>query len=79
MTMKNGIFLKTVASNLTISDRHLSAEPRDASQLVVDQGRLAQSNTAPSRDDAVLVGETDPDLQMRRGRDSKWLKSAISF
>jgi site-specific DNA recombinase len=48
-------FLKTVASNLTISDRHLSAEPRDAWQLVVDQGRLAQSNTAPEISGAVLV------------------------
>jgi hypothetical protein len=63
-------FLKNVPSNLTISNRRLSVEPRDAWQLVVDQGRLAQSNTAPSCDGAVSVGKPDQNLQMRSVWDS---------
>src|SRR5271170_2147201 len=59
-------FLKTVTSNLTIKDRHLSFIPRDAWKLVVDQGRLAQHNAAPDISGAAFVGETNPDLQKRR-------------
>jgi site-specific DNA recombinase len=52
-------FLKKVGSNLKISDRHLSVEPRGAWKLVVDQGHFAQHNAAPFCDDAASAGETD--------------------
>jgi site-specific DNA recombinase len=56
-------FLKNVGSNLTISDRHLSVVPREPWKLVVDQGHFAQHTTAPSCDDAAVVGETDHHLK----------------
>jgi hypothetical protein len=40
-------FLKKIGSNLTISNRELSVEPRGAWKLVVAQGVLAQHNAAP--------------------------------
>jgi hypothetical protein len=63
-------FLKKVPSNLTISNRHLSVKPREAWQLVVDQGRIAQSNTAPETSGAVLIGKPDQNHNMRREGDS---------
>ena len=57
-------FLRKVGSNLTISNRHLSVEPRKPWQLVVDQGSFAQHNAAPSCDDAALLGEKSPGLQL---------------
>jgi site-specific DNA recombinase len=63
-------FLKNATSNLTISDRHLSVVPREAWELVVNQGRLAQHNAAPFFRDAAFAGETDHNFQQRRGRDS---------
>jgi hypothetical protein len=56
-------FFKKAGSNRTISDRHLSADPREAWKLVVDQGHFAQRTTAPSCDGAALVGETNHPLQ----------------
>ncbi|HWE03233.1 MAG TPA: recombinase family protein [Tepidisphaeraceae bacterium] len=52
-------FLKTVGSNLELVNRTLRFEPRNAWQLVVDSGRLAQRTTAPAIAGAVFVGETD--------------------
>jgi site-specific DNA recombinase len=49
-------FLKKVGSNLTISNRHLSVEPRKPWQLVVDQGPFAQHNAAPALASAALFG-----------------------
>jgi site-specific DNA recombinase len=63
-------FLKNATSNLTISDRHLSVSPREAWELVVNQGRLAQQNAAPFFRDAAFAGETDQHFQQRRGGDS---------
>jgi hypothetical protein len=56
-------FFKKNGSNRKISDRHLSAEPREAWKLVVDQGHFAQHNTAPDISGAAFVGETDPVLE----------------
>jgi len=56
-------FFKKAGSNRTISDRHLSAEPREAWKLVVDQGHFAQHNAAPEISGAAFVGETDPVLK----------------
>jgi DNA invertase Pin-like site-specific DNA recombinase len=52
-------FMKKVGSNFTLTNRALRFVPRNAWQLVVDQGLFAQRNTAPSHDGAVFVGETD--------------------
>jgi hypothetical protein len=56
--------------NLTISDRHLSVVPRDAWQLVVDQGSFAQQNVAAGISAATFLGETHHDAEKRRERDS---------
>jgi site-specific DNA recombinase len=56
-------FLKKVGSNLKISDRHLSAEPRKPWQLVVDKGPFAQPNAASVFSDAALFGEKSLHLQ----------------
>ena len=56
-------FLKKVGSNLKISDRHLSVEPRGAWKLVVDQGHFAQHNAASEISAAALFGEMSPGLQ----------------
>jgi hypothetical protein len=50
-------FLKKHGSILTVSNRTLTLVARQPWQLVVDQGLLAQRNTAPSSDGAALVGE----------------------
>jgi len=52
-------FLKKVGSNLEIVNRTLRLVPRHAWKLVVDSGRFAQPNPAPSHDGAASVGETD--------------------
>jgi len=56
-------FLKKVGSNLTISNRHLSVEPRKPWQLVVDQGPFAQHHAAPAFASAASFGEKSPGLQ----------------
>jgi hypothetical protein len=59
-------FLKNVGSNLTISNRYLSVQPRGAWKLVVDQGSFAHQTTAPRFGGAVVVGETHACLNKRR-------------
>ena len=62
-------FLKKVGSNLTISNRHLFVESREAWKLVVDQGHVAHHNAAPSSSAAACVGKSDHPLQQaERGR-----------
>jgi site-specific DNA recombinase len=63
-------FFKKATSNLTVRDRHLSATPREAWKLVVDQGSFAQRSTAAGLPAAAFVGETHLESRMRRGRDS---------
>jgi DNA invertase Pin-like site-specific DNA recombinase len=58
-------FLTKAASNLTISDRHLSVVPRQAWQLVVNQGHVAQPNAATEISAAAFFGKPDHDVQMR--------------
>ena len=50
-------FQKT-GSNLFLDDRKIRWEPRGASQLVVDQGRLVHTIDARSHDRASILGET---------------------
>ena len=52
-------FMKKVGSNLTLREKSLRFVPRQAWQLVVDSGRLAQQTTAPSHDGAAVVGKPD--------------------
>jgi site-specific DNA recombinase len=47
--------LENVGSNLTIRDRRLNWEPRDAWKLVVDQGSFAHVNAAPFSSAAAFV------------------------
>jgi site-specific DNA recombinase len=60
-------FLKKYGSNLTITNRHPSVEPREPWQLVVDQGPFAQPNAAPSCDSAASFGEKSPELHQAAG------------
>jgi len=55
-------FLKKAGSNLTISDRRLTVTPREAWELVVDQGHFAQHNAATGLPAAAFLGETDLNL-----------------
>ena len=55
-------FLRKIGSNLTISNRHLSVEPRKPWQLVVDKGPFAQHNAASVFSDAAFLGEKTPHL-----------------
>jgi hypothetical protein len=57
-------FLKKVGSNLELVNRTLRFVPRNAWQLVVDSGRLAQRTTAPAIAGAGCVGETDQNLSL---------------
>ena len=57
-------------TNFRLVNRELVPLPRDAWQLVVDQGSFAQHNAASSCDDAAFLGETHHDSRMRRGGDS---------
>jgi site-specific DNA recombinase len=50
-------FLRKIGSNLTISNRNLSVEPRKPWQLVVDKGPFAQHNAASVFSDAAFLGE----------------------
>jgi len=59
-------FAKTTGSNFRLVNRELVSLPRDAWQLVVDQGSFAQSNTAPAIAGAVFAGETHHDYLQRR-------------
>jgi site-specific DNA recombinase len=59
-------FVKTTGSNFRLVNRELVARPRDAWQLVVDQGSFAHQNAASSCDDAAFCGETRLVLQQRR-------------
>src|SRR5258708_40070103 len=52
-------FLKTIGSNPILKEKTLRFVPRNAWQLVVDSGRFAQPNTAPTIAGAVSVGEAD--------------------
>jgi site-specific DNA recombinase len=52
-------FLKTTGSNLIIQDKALRVEFQEPWNTLEKYGRLAQRNTAPSHDGAVLVAETD--------------------
>ena len=52
------VFTVFALSNFRLVNRELVSEPRDAWQLVVDQGSFAQSNIAPSHDGAMFAGET---------------------
>jgi hypothetical protein len=63
-------FLKTVGSNLTISNRHLEVIPRGAWKLVVDQGSFAHVNTALVPSAANSRGELHHIFHKRRRRDS---------
>ncbi len=59
-------FFKKVGSNPKITDRHLSAIPRGAWQLVVDQGSFAQHDAAAGVPAAASLGETHQISTMRR-------------
>ncbi len=63
-------FAKNTGSNFRLVNRELVSLPRDAWQLVVDQGSFAQSNIASPRGDAIFAGETHHDCLERRGGDS---------
>ena len=63
-------FAKTTGSNFRLVNRELVCDPRDAWQLVVDQGSFAQSNIASAFADAIFAGENHPDARKRRGGDS---------
>ena len=63
-------FVKTTGSNFRLVNRELVSLPREAWQLVVDQGSFAQSNIASPSGDAIFAGETRLDLVKRRGGDS---------
>ena len=52
-------------TNFRLVNRELVSLPRDAWQLVVDQGSFAQSNTAPAIAGAVFAGETHHDSLQR--------------
>ena len=55
-------FLRRVGSNLKITHRELTLEPRGAWKLVVDSGRVAQFNAAPEISAAAFFGELDQNL-----------------
>ena len=63
-------FLRKIGSNLTISDRHLSVEPREAWKLVVDQGSFAHVHAAPAIAGAASGGETRLHLAQSGRQDS---------
>jgi site-specific DNA recombinase len=63
-------FAKSTGSNFRLVNRELVSLPRDAWQLVVDQGSFAQSNIAPAIAGAIFAGETHHDSRKRRGGDS---------
>ncbi len=63
-------FAKTTGSNFRLVNRELVSLPRDAWQLVVNQGSFAQSNIAPAIAGAIFAGETHHDSLKRRGGDS---------
>jgi site-specific DNA recombinase len=63
-------FVKTTGSNFRLVNRELVSLPRDAWQLVVDQGSFAQQNVAAGISAATFLGETHHDAEKRRGRDS---------
>jgi site-specific DNA recombinase len=63
-------FAKTTGSNFRLVNRELVSLPRDAWQLVVDQGSFAQPNAASSIDDAAFAGKNYHDSNKRRGGDS---------
>jgi hypothetical protein len=71
-------FAKTTGSNFRLVNRELVSLPRDAWQLVVDQGSFAHHNAAPEISGAAFSGETHHVLQQRRGGDSNRPKSTIS-
>jgi hypothetical protein len=59
-------FAKTTGSNFRLVNRELVCDPRDAWQLVVDQGSFAHSNIAPAMADAIFAGENHHDALKRR-------------
>jgi site-specific DNA recombinase len=59
-------FAKSTGSNFRLVNRELVSLPRDAWQLVVDQGSFAQSNIAPALAGAIFAGETHHDSRQRR-------------
>jgi hypothetical protein len=63
-------FAKKTGSNFRLVNRELVSLPREAWQLVVDQGSFAQSNIASPCGDAIFSGETRLDLLKRRRGDS---------
>src|SRR5258706_10643460 len=63
-------FLRKNGSNLTLENRKLKWQPRDAWQLIVDYGSFAQPTNARSHDRALVSGETRQISMMRRRRDS---------
>ena len=63
-------FVKTTGSNFRLVNRELVSLPRDAWQLVVDQGSFAQSNIAPAIAGTIFSGEIRQDSTKRRGGDS---------
>ena len=52
-------------TNFRLVNRELVSLPRDAWQLVVNQGSFAQSNIAPAIAGAIFTGETHHDSRMR--------------
>ena len=59
-------FAKPTGSNFLLVNRELVSLPRDAWQLVVDQGSFAQSNIAPAIAGAIFAGENHHDARKRR-------------
>jgi site-specific DNA recombinase len=55
-------FLRNVGSNLKISDRQIQVTPRGAWKLVVDSGRVAQTNAAAEISVAAFFGKLDQNL-----------------
>jgi hypothetical protein len=55
-------FLRNVGSNLKITNRCLTAEPRGAWKLIVDSGRVAQTNAATEISAAAFFGKLDQNL-----------------
>jgi hypothetical protein len=63
-------FAKTTGSNFQLLNRELVALPRDAWNIVLDQGSFAQSPSATPLGVALGDGETRLDLKKRRLLDS---------
>jgi seryl-tRNA synthetase len=63
-------FAKNTGSNFRLVNRELVSLPRDAWQLVVNQGSFAHHTTAPAIAGAVVTGETRVIDVKRRGGDS---------